>query len=117
MGVNSLDGETLASLAATGVDDGAAALGGHAGPKADLADALFAVWTEGGLHRCKSLKGPTEVPHAPSAVKVRLSVSDGVAVLAAFAGTGVDARNRIARDGLISPETTQVDAEVVTAQF
>jgi hypothetical protein len=65
-GVGSDDGQALAALAATSIDDGTAPTGGHASAEANLTGALLAVWSESRLHRCKSLKGPTEVPeHLP----------------------------------------------------
>ena len=49
-GASSGDGEALTTFAATGIDDRAATTSSHAGTKANFTDALFAVWSEGGLH-------------------------------------------------------------------
>lgn len=49
-GASSGDREALTAFAAAGVDDGAATTSSHAGTEANFTDALFAVWTEGGLH-------------------------------------------------------------------
>ena len=51
------DRQALTALATTRIDDLATTLGGHTGAEADLTDALFAVRTESGLHRRKTLKG------------------------------------------------------------
>lgn len=68
-GVSLGDGEALAALAAAGIDHGAATTGSHAGAETNLAGALFVMWSESRLHRCESLKGPTEVPDRPTSVK------------------------------------------------
>jgi len=68
-GVGSDYGKALAAFAAAGVDHRAATTGSHAGAKPDLAGALFVMWSEGGLHRFKSLKGSAGLPDAISPVK------------------------------------------------
>lgn len=68
-GVRLSDSQALAALATTGVDDGTTTPGGHAGAEANLAGALLVMWSESRLHRCESLKGPTEVPDRPPSVK------------------------------------------------
>gem|GEM_PF-2163271 len=68
------DGQALTAFTAASVDDGAATTCSHAGAKANLAEALFAVWSESWLHRCKVLKGSAEVPDQPLTVKASLEI-------------------------------------------
>ena len=68
------DGQALAALAAASVNDGAAPTSSHAGAEANLAEALFAVWSESRLHRCEVLKGSAEVPDQPAPVKAPLGL-------------------------------------------
>ena len=73
-GVGSDYGKALTALTAAVINNGAATTGGHTGTKPDLAGALFVMWSEGGLHRCLSFKGPAEVPDGNSYVKAPLKM-------------------------------------------
>ena len=68
-GASSGDRKALTPFTAAGIDDRAATTSSHAGTEANFTDALFAVWSEGGLHLSLSFKGPTEVPDRSPSVK------------------------------------------------